>query len=200
MQCLASCASWRSCGASSRIPAKVTRPVTPSGAKRSSLKNGTRGRRPSLPRRPYIVGRAASSHIVVPAILRILQPQPQPLPCIYSVTKIKLLAIVETLKEFKGMLWGQPIKVYTDHKNLMRDALCLSSDWVYQWRLLLEEYRPKIVYIKGIHNIVSDAISRLEYDPSIIKHQKVILHQKSAETQEAFKDKTGWQSQNIGVN
>ena len=35
----------------------------------------------------------------------------------YSVTKIKLLAIVETLKEFKGMLWGQCIKVYTDHKN-----------------------------------------------------------------------------------
>ncbi len=24
----------------------------------------------------------------------------------YSVTKIKLLAIVETLKEFQGMLWG----------------------------------------------------------------------------------------------
>ena len=27
----------------------------------------------------------------------------------YSVTEIELLAIVETLKEFKGMLWGQPI-------------------------------------------------------------------------------------------
>jgi hypothetical protein len=40
----------------------------------------------------------------------------------YSVTKIKLLAIVETLKEVKGMLWGQDIKVYTDHKNLTRDA------------------------------------------------------------------------------
>jgi hypothetical protein len=34
----------------------------------------------------------------------------------YSVTKIELLAIVEILKEFKGMLWGQPIKVYTDQK------------------------------------------------------------------------------------
>jgi hypothetical protein len=32
----------------------------------------------------------------------------------YSVTEIELLAIVETLKEFKGMLWGQDIKVYTD--------------------------------------------------------------------------------------
>jgi hypothetical protein len=78
-----------------------------------------------------------------------------------------VLAIVETLKEFKGMLWGQPIKVSTDHKNLMRDALGLTSDQVYQWRLLLEDYRPKIVYIKGIHNSVADAISRLEYDPSV---------------------------------
>ena len=41
----------------------------------------------------------------------------------YSVTEIELLAIVETLKEFKGMLWGQQIKVYTDHKNLTRDGL-----------------------------------------------------------------------------
>ncbi len=87
--------------------------------------------------------------------------------CKYSVTKIELLAIVETLKEFKGVLWGQPIKVFTDHKNLMRDALGLNSDRVYRWRLLLEEYGPKIVYIKGIHNTVADAISRLEYDPSV---------------------------------
>jgi hypothetical protein len=35
----------------------------------------------------------------------------------YSVTKIELLAIVETLKEFKGMLWGQPIKVYSVYRS-----------------------------------------------------------------------------------
>eukprot|EP00804_Cyclotella_cryptica_P013217 CCRYP_007003-RA/>CCRYP_007003-RA protein AED:0.39 eAED:0.39 QI:0/0/0/1/0/0/2/0/224 len=77
----------------------------------------------------------------------------------YSVTKQELLAIVETLKEFKGILWGQQITVYTDHKNLMQDALGLTSDRVYCWRLLLEEYGPNIVYIKGIHNKVADAIS-----------------------------------------
>ncbi len=32
---------------------------------------------------------------------------------------------------------------------------------------MLEEYRPKIVYIKGIHNPVADAITGLEYDPSV---------------------------------
>jgi hypothetical protein len=87
----------------------------------------------------------------------------------YSVTEIELLAIVETLKEFKGMLWGQDIKVYTDHKNLTRDALGLTSDRVYRWRLLLEEYAHKIVYIKGIHNTVADAILQLKYDPKLNK-------------------------------
>ncbi len=64
----------------------------------------------------------------------------------YSVTEIELLAIVETLKEFKGMLWGQDIKVYTDHKNLTRYALGLTSDKVERWRLLLKEYAPKIIF------------------------------------------------------
>jgi hypothetical protein len=54
----------------------------------------------------------------------------------YSVMEIELLAIVGTLKKFKWMLWGQDIKVYTDHKNLKRDALGLTSDRVYRWRLL----------------------------------------------------------------
>jgi hypothetical protein len=83
----------------------------------------------------------------------------------YSVTEIELLAIVETLKEFNGMLWGQNSTVYTDHEYLTRDALGLTSDRVYRWRLLLEEYAPEIIYIKGIHNTVADAISRLDYDP-----------------------------------
>jgi hypothetical protein len=84
----------------------------------------------------------------------------------YSVTKIEL-AIVETLKEFKGMLWGQKNKVFTDHANLMRDALGLTLDQVYQWRLLLEEYGPKIPYNKGIHNTNADTVLWLEYDPSV---------------------------------
>ncbi len=85
----------------------------------------------------------------------------------YSVTAIELLAIVKTLKEFKGMLWGQNIKVLTDHANLMRDALGLTLDRVYQWRLLLEEYGPKIFHIKGIHNTIADTVLRLEDDPSV---------------------------------
>jgi hypothetical protein len=84
----------------------------------------------------------------------------------YSVTKIELLAIVKTLKEFKGMLWGQSIKVYTDHAN---HALGMTSDRVYRSRLLLEEYGPKIVYIKGIHKLLQTPSHALSMTPASIK-------------------------------
>jgi hypothetical protein len=85
----------------------------------------------------------------------------------YSATEIELLAIVETLKEFKEMLWGQDIIDFTDHKNLTSNALGLTSDRVYPWWLLLEEYAPKIIYIKGIHNTVADAMLQLDYAPKL---------------------------------
>jgi hypothetical protein len=34
--------------------------------------------------------------------------------------------------------------VFTDHANLMRDALGLTLDRVYQWRLLLDKDKPEI--------------------------------------------------------
>ncbi len=33
----------------------------------------------------------------------------------------------------------------------------------------MEEYALEIIYIKGIHNIVADAILQLEYDPKLNK-------------------------------
>ena len=65
------------------------------------------------------------------------------------MTKLELLAIVETLKEFKGMLWGQRLKVYTDNKNLIQDGLRLTSDRVYQWRLSSRNLALKIFTLKA---------------------------------------------------
>jgi hypothetical protein len=64
------------------------------------------------------------------------------------------------LKHIKGILWNAV--GYTDHKNLTRDALGLTSDRVYHWQLLLENFAPRIVYIKGILNMVADAVSWLD--------------------------------------
>ena len=63
------------------------------------------------------------------------------------------------------MLWGQQIVVFTDHKNLMQQALGLTSNRVYRWRLTIEEYGPEIIYIKGGNNTVADAFTQLDFTP-----------------------------------
>jgi RNase H-like domain found in reverse transcriptase/Integrase zinc binding domain/Reverse transcriptase (RNA-dependent DNA polymerase) len=78
----------------------------------------------------------------------------------YTTTEHELLAIVETLKEFRNILLGHHIKVYTDHQNLTYTNF--NTDCVMRWRLILEEYGPELCYTKGSHNIVADALSRLE--------------------------------------
>ena len=78
----------------------------------------------------------------------------------YTTTERELLSIVETLKEFRNILLGQQIKVYTDHKNLTYKTF--NTERVMRWRLILEEYGPELIYIQGNKNIVADALSRLE--------------------------------------
>ena len=65
-----------------------------------------------------------------------------------------------TLKEFRNILLGHQITVYTDHKNLT--STFFNTERVMRWRLILEEFGPELKYIKGENNVVSDALSRLE--------------------------------------
>ena len=44
-------------------------------------------------------------------------------------------------------------------------ALGSTSNRVYSWRLVLEEYGPENIYIKRNHNTVEDAISKLDFSP-----------------------------------
>jgi hypothetical protein len=74
------------------------------------------------------------------------------------------------LKEFKGMLFCQRVENVTGHISLTRDPLGMTSDRVYRWRLLIEEYGPEIMYIKGVDNTVADDISRLDYNPTQNRH------------------------------
>jgi hypothetical protein len=56
----------------------------------------------------------------------------------------------------------------------------MSNDHITRWRLLLEGYEPKYVHIAGKHNIVADALSRLEkeeYKPlSETEEGLILLH------------------------
>ena len=77
----------------------------------------------------------------------------------YIVTERELLSIVETLKEFRKILLGQKLRIYTDHKNLT--CKMFNTNIVLRRRIILEEYDTDIEYIKGEKNIVADALSRI---------------------------------------
>ena len=77
----------------------------------------------------------------------------------YTTTERELLSIVETLKAYRNILLGHEIEVHTDHKNLVYKTF--NTERVMRWRLLIEEFGPKLLYIKGEHNVVADTLSRL---------------------------------------
>ena len=59
------------------------------------------------------------------------------------------------------ILFGHEVIVHTDHKNLTHETELVSSPRVMRWRLLLEEYKISLKYIKGSKNIIADSISRV---------------------------------------
>ena len=78
----------------------------------------------------------------------------------YTTTEKELLSMVATLKDFRNILLGHQITVYTDHKNLTYK--CFNTERVMRWGLILEEFGPELKYIKGENNVVADALSCLE--------------------------------------
>jgi hypothetical protein len=62
---------------------------------------------------------------------------------------------------------------------------------------LLGEYRPKIIYIKGIYNTVADAVLWLEYDPSVNRtaesfHMTKVRNKKSRQRQNWMMVSKNW--------
>ena len=77
----------------------------------------------------------------------------------YSVIDLELLSIVEILKEYRYILLGYPITIYSDHKNLQEANY--SNPRTTRWRLLIEQFGPTIQYLPGKQNILADGLSRL---------------------------------------
>ncbi len=55
---------------------------------------------------------------------------------------------------------------------------------------MLEEYGPEVVHIEGIHNTIVDAVSWLEYGPSVNQTAESCYMKKVRNTNKAIRDKT----------
>jgi hypothetical protein len=87
----------------------------------------------------------------------------------YPASDKEALCIQEVLQEYRNILYGAEIEIQTDHQNLtQRD---LKSPRLLHWRLLIEEFAPKLVYIKGANNVVADGLSRLPLSASERKQE-----------------------------
>jgi len=77
----------------------------------------------------------------------------------YTTTEKELLAIVCTLNEYRSMLFGATLNVYTDHLNLTYSNF--NTQRVLRWRVMLEEFQCNWFYLAGKLNVLADAFSRL---------------------------------------
>ena len=79
----------------------------------------------------------------------------------YTTTDKELLAIVELLKQFRGIIIGYEINVFSYHKKLVYVTNLSEYQRLIYWILTIEEFGHNIQHIYGVDNIVADNLSRL---------------------------------------
>ena len=90
----------------------------------------------------------------------------------YPASDKEALCIQEVLLEYRDILYGADITIETDHQNLVQRDI--KSPRLLHWRLLIDEFAPKLVYIKGETNIVADNLSRLPLSPAEEKQDDLL--------------------------
>ena len=71
----------------------------------------------------------------------------------------EMLAVVMLLKEFRTMLYGSKISIYTHYEKLT--FLELSTQRVQRWRAYVEEFAPKFYFRPGENNLLAETFSNL---------------------------------------
>ncbi len=79
----------------------------------------------------------------------------------YSVTHQETLAVVWALKQFRDIILGYPITVFTDHAAITE--LLKGKNFtgrLARWYLTIQEFNPTFRYLPGRANMVADSLSR----------------------------------------
>lgn len=79
----------------------------------------------------------------------------------YAVIEKECLAVVWGVQKFHQNLYGQEFLLETDHQPLTYlDKSKTENSRLMRWALLLQQYRFRIVTIKGSDNVGADYLSR----------------------------------------
>ena len=78
-----------------------------------------------------------------------------------QTTERECLAIVFALQRFRNYLYGKEFVLYTDHMPLsFLDSMKHTNNRVLRWSLFIQNYRYRVVYVKGSQNATADYLSR----------------------------------------
>ena len=110
----------------------------------------------------------------------------------YSVTDQESLAVVESLKNFRYIVYGNKVTVFTDHMavlELLKNPH--TSGRRARWFVTIQDYDVELRHIPGSKNQVADALSRHGSDSnseiaSTPEGQIFVLHPQEVLTQEMF--------------
>jgi len=78
----------------------------------------------------------------------------------YTTTDKELLAIVDSLRHFRGELQGHKVIVLTDHKLLAFMTTWQDKQMKIRWQQVMSEFDITIEHIEGKENFIADTLSR----------------------------------------
>ncbi|KAG0435959.1 Transposon Tf2-6 polyprotein [Dictyocoela muelleri] len=92
----------------------------------------------------------------------------------YSIVEKELFAILKSLFNFREIIQGYFVDVYTDNKNCT--FLKTSSSRAEKWRILMNDFNFRINFIEGKQNVIADELSRCFINYNDMKDENKLFH------------------------